>query len=91
MINGVKTKKAKVRLRRYGKDTDTSIVEITITEGKNHQVKRMFNEVGHTVMKLKRERIGFLHVYNLRSKEYRKITNKEVKQLYNLAKNGKNK
>lgn len=89
VIDGIKTKKAKVKVKRYDKNTDTSIVYITITEGKYHQVKRMFLEVGNEVLKLKRESIGFLNINNLASKEYRMLTPKEVRQMYSLAKNGK--
>ena len=89
VIDGRKTKKAKVKLRKYDKNTNTSIVELTITEGRNHQVKNMFESVGNEVLKLKRERISFLNINDLSSKEYRILTPKEVKQLYNLAKNGK--
>ena len=89
IIDGIKTKKAKVKVKRYDKNTDTSIVYITITEGKYHQVKRMFLEVGNEVLKLKRESIGFLNINNLASKEYRMLTPKEVRQMYSLAKNGK--
>ena len=89
VIDGRKTEKSKVKIKKYDKQTDTSIIEITITEGRNHQVKKMFEEVGHKVLKLKRERIAFLTLDGLASKEYRCLTPKEVKQLYNLGKNGK--
>ena len=89
LVDGRKTKKAKVKLRKYDKKTNTSIVELTITEGRNHQVKKMFEAVGSEVLKLKRERIAFLNINDLASKEYRILIPKEVKQLYNLAKNGK--
>lgn len=85
IIDGKKTRKARVKIKKYDKKADTSIIEIGITEGRNHQVKRMFNEVGHKVLKLKRERIAFLTLDGLASKEYRVLTPKEVKQLYNLA------
>lgn len=84
-IEGKKTNKAKVKIKKYDKKTDTSIIEISITEGRNHQVKKMFSEVGHKVLKLKREKIAFLTLEGLSSKEYRTLTPKEVKQLYNLA------
>lgn len=89
ILDGVKTKKARVKVRKYDKKSDTSIVEIGITEGRNHQVKRMFEAVGNEVLKLKRERIAFLTIDGLASKEYRVLTPKEVKQLYNLMKNGR--
>lgn len=89
LIDNIKTKKAKVKIKRYDKKTNTSIIEITITEGRNHQVKKMFEAVNHKVLKLKREKYAFLTLEGLSSKDYRVLTIKEVKQLYNLAKNGK--
>ena len=88
-IDGIKTSKAKIKVKKYDKKTNTSIVEVIIHEGRNHQVKKMFEAVGHEVLKLKREQIAFLTLDGLSSKEYRMLTPKEVKRLYNLAKNGK--
>jgi 23S rRNA pseudouridine2605 synthase len=85
IIDGVKTSKAKARIKSYDKKTDTSIVEIIIHEGKNHQVKKMFKALGYDVLKLKRERIAFLDINNLKSGEYRMLNPKEVKKLYNEA------
>ncbi len=86
IIDGVRTSRSKVRLKKYDKKTDTSIVEIIIHEGRNHQVKKMFEAVGYKVIKLKREKFAFLSVDNLKSGEYRYLTVKEVKQLYSLVK-----
>lgn len=85
VIDGVKTSRAKVRVRKTDKETRTSIVELTIHEGRNHQVKNMFKAIGYEVLKLKRERIAFLDVKNLSSGEYRVLNSKEVKQLYVLT------
>ncbi len=84
IIDGQKTDKCHVKLKKYDKKTNTSIVEITIHEGKNHQIKKMFNAVGFDVLKLKREKIAFLTLEGLKSKEYRPLTIKEVKKLYSL-------
>jgi len=85
IIDGVKTSKARVKSRKYDKASDTSIIEITIHEGKNHQVKKMFEAVNHEVLKLKRERIAFLDLTGLKSGEYRKLNPKEVAKLYALT------
>lgn len=87
IIDGVKTKHARVKVRKIDKETNTSIVEITIHEGKNHQVRKMFEKVSHEVLKLKREKIAFLSTSGLKSGEYRKLNHKEVTTLYSLAKN----
>lgn len=86
MIDGVKTSKAKARIRKINKKLDYSIVELTIHEGKNHQVKKMFDIINHPVIKLKRDRVSFLDLSGLKSGEYRKLTIKEVKKLYNECK-----
>lgn len=88
-IDGIKTSKSGARIISYDKKSDTSIVELTIHEGKNHQVKKMMNAVGHEVIKLKRERLSFLTLKGLKSGEYRYLNIKEVKKLYSEAKKNK--
>ena len=82
MVDGVKTSKAKVRVKKYDKKTDTSLVELMIHEGKNHQVKKMFEAIGYTVLKLRRDQFCFLRVDDLKSGDYRKLSPKEIKKLY---------
>ncbi len=78
-----KTVKAnKVKLKKYDLEKNTSLVEITIQEGLNHQVKRMFSALGYSVMKLTRKRVGIFTLEGLHSKEYRKLTPKEVQIIY---------
>ena len=84
-IDGKKTSRAKARIKKYDKKTDSSIIELTIHEGKNHQVKKMFEALGYNVLKLKREKYAFLDVKNLKSGEYRSLNIKEVKKLYSEA------
>jgi len=87
LVDGQTLKASRVKLRKVNRESNSSIVEITIHEGKNHQVKKMFSSVGFSVSKLKRERLGFLTLDNLKSGEYRKLNPKEVKKLYDLAVN----
>lgn len=81
-LNGVKTKKAKVKIKKIDKKNNKSYIELTITEGRNHQVKNMFQALGYKVLKLKRTNYAFLNLDGLKAGEYRKLTTKEVKQLY---------
>lgn len=83
-IDGVKTSKARVKVRKKDHEKRTSIIELTIHEGKNHQVKRMFEALGYDTLKLKRERLAFLDVKSLKSGEFRYLSAKEVKKLYSL-------
>lgn len=85
LLDGKKTASSRVKLRKIDKKKETSLVEITIHEGKYHQVKRMFEQLGYPVLKLKRERFAFLDVKNLKSGEYRPLTVKEVKKLYSMC------
>lgn len=86
IIDGYKTKRAKLKIRKIDKKKNNCIVEIRIHEGKNHQVKKMFEAVGYDVIKLNRVLFAGLTTYGLKSGEYRKLTVKEVKQLYSLVK-----
>ncbi len=85
ILDGVKTAKAKVKIKKVDKNKNTSIVEMTIHEGRYHQVKRMFESLNYQIDKLKRERIAFLDLSGLKPGEHRRVTIKEVRQLYNLA------
>jgi 23S rRNA pseudouridine2605 synthase len=83
IIDGKKTAKAKAKIKKLNFKNNFSIVELTIHEGRNHQVKKMFDKIGYKVIKLKREKISFLDLKGLSSGEYRKLNIKEVKKLYN--------
>lgn len=82
IIDGKKTSKAKAKILKIDKKTNTSVVELIIHEGRNHQVKKMFEAIGFNVLKLKRESISFLTLDGLKSGEYRPLSIKEVKMLY---------
>lgn len=84
-LDGVIVKASRVKVKKIDYKTNHTLVEIIIHEGKNHQVKRMFEMVGYRVDKLTRERIAFLTTEGLQSGEYRKLSNKEVSKLYVLA------
>ncbi|OMK09161.1 hypothetical protein BER28_000513 [Clostridioides difficile] len=62
------------------KSDDESEIELTIHEGKFHQVKRMFESVGKKVVYLKRLSMGNLKLdESLELGEYRELTDEEVK------------
>lgn len=82
VIEKKKTAPAKVKVIKLDKKNLTSVIELTIHEGRNHQVKKMFEAIGCEVLKLKREKISFLDLKGLRSGEYRYLNSKEVKRLY---------
>ena len=85
--NGIKldnklVKASRVKLKKIDTDTNKSLVEVSIHEGLNHQVKRMFESVGFHVEKLTRKQIGFFDIKDLKSGEYRRLTPKEVQKVY---------
>ena len=86
MIDGVKTAKCHVKLKSVDAKKEKSIVELTIHEGKNHQVKKMFESLGYRVSKLKREKYANMDLTGLKTGEYRKLSNKEIAVLYSLIK-----
>lgn len=86
IIDGKKTRADRVKIKKLDRRKNKTIIEIVIHEGKYHQVKRMFEEIGYNVESLKREKFAFLDLKGLKSGEYRHLTTKEVKILYSLAK-----
>ena len=66
-----------------------SVFEITITEGRNRQVRRMVKEVGAKVQKLQRTSIGPLALGNLASGKVRKLSGLEVRALLDAARTAK--
>jgi len=86
IIDDKKTKADRVKIRKIDKRKKISIIEITIHEGRYHQVKKMFEAIGYNVVALKREKFAFLDLKGLNSGGYRHLSIKEVKTLYSLIK-----
>lgn len=86
VLDGIKTKKARAKLKKLDKKNNKSYVELTITEGRNHQVKNMFAALGFKVLKLKRTHYAFFDLEGLSIGEYRSLSVKEIKQLYSYIK-----
>jgi pseudouridine synthase len=62
-----------------------TLVEITITEGRNRQVRRMFEEVGYPVRRLARVAIGPLELGHVKPGRFRRLSGVEARSLYALA------
>lgn len=86
VLEGKKTAPARYNIISSDKKAETSIVELTIHEGRNHQVKNMLQAVGLPVQKLKREKYGELTLKGLKPGEYRRLNAKEIKNLLHQAK-----
>ncbi len=82
IIDGVKTNKSNVRITET--DKKFTKLNITITEGRNRQVRKMFEAVGKEVIFLKRIKIGELSLKGLNRGEVRKLNKEEINYLKNL-------
>jgi 23S rRNA pseudouridine2605 synthase len=88
-IDGRICKPTRVKLKSIDKAKDTCLVEVTIIEGRNHIVKRLFESCGYLVDKLTRTSYGFLTLDGLKSGEYRQLSIKEVHKLYDYKNSNK--
>ncbi len=81
-IGGFVTSPAQVKVIRQAERS--AVVDITIHEGKNRQVRKMFAAVGNPVQELQRTAIGELYLGRLKEGHYRKLTRSEIEYLKNL-------
>ncbi|MDF2592324.1 MAG: rRNA pseudouridine synthase, partial [Clostridia bacterium] len=77
------TAPAKLEILKY--INNDTIVNITIHEGKNRQVRKMCDAIDHPVIKLKRISIGSLKLGQLNTGQWRHLTNSEIEYLYSLG------
>ncbi len=82
-IDDYETSPAKLEILKYSKGN--SIVEITIHEGKNRQVRKMCAAIGHPVINLKRISIGKLGLGSLKTGEWRYLKKTEIEYLKSLG------
>jgi len=94
VIEGVRTKRARAELLRqepdmptrqvpirFRKNIPTSWLEISLTEGRNRQVRKMTAAVGHPTLRLVRTRIGVLALDDLEPGQHRKLSDSEIRSL----------
>ncbi|MBW4608103.1 MAG: pseudouridine synthase [Hassallia sp. WJT32-NPBG1] len=74
---------------RFRKNVPTAWLEMTLTEGKNRQVRRMTASVGFPTLRLVRIAIAHLKLDHLQPGQWRELTPEEVKLLHNLTKSHK--
>ncbi|MBI4746584.1 MAG: rRNA pseudouridine synthase [Deltaproteobacteria bacterium] len=85
--NGIKLKDgmtAPARVKIVRKAEANSWLEVIIHEGRNRQIKRMFEAIGRSVIKLKREGLAFLTLGDLKPGEFRHLTAEEIRKLKEL-------
>ena len=83
-IEDYTTKPAKVKILKTDEEKNISRLEITIHEGKNRQVRKMCEAIGHKVLALHRSKIAGIGVKDLELGKWRYLTNKEVKKILNF-------
>ena len=84
VVEGRKVVIKRFKIKKNDFEKNTSVVELTIVEGRNHIVKKIFASMNIDVIKLSRVGYAFLTIDNLKSGEYRNLTIKEIKKLYAL-------
>jgi len=83
VLDGERTQPAGVALKHVseGKSTPQAVVEVVLKEGRNRQVRRMFESIGHPVLRLTRIRIGPIRIGTLKPGDLRELTPQEVMRL----------
>ncbi|MGN0133856.1 MAG: pseudouridine synthase [Anaerotignum sp.] len=84
VIDGKRTKPAKIQIIDKDKDGRFCTAEIIIHEGRNRQVRKMCEAIKHPVAQLKRVATGDLKLGDLQKGKYRHLTEKEIKYLKKL-------
>jgi 23S rRNA pseudouridine2605 synthase len=87
LIDGRRTLPAEVRVLKVieGTDAQHALLSIVVKEGRNRQVRNMFDAVGHPVDRLRRMRIGSITDEHIRPGEFRELDAKEIAALKRAA------
>lgn len=84
-----KTAPAKIELLERTPEGGNCWFAVTLMEGKNQQIRKMFDSVGHSVIKLRRVRIGHLTDEKLPMGEHRELKASEIKRFFEPSKSDK--
>jgi len=84
-VDGKRTAPAVIRLMEVGETN--AWYRVTLYEGRNQQIRKMFDHIGHSVIKLRRVAIGFLNKEKLKPGEFRMLSEAEVKRFFRGGKN----
>lgn len=82
------TAPAEVEYKDIDEANKEAVISITIHEGRNRQVRRMFDAISHPVLRLKRISFGDIMLQNLKRGSYRHLTKDEINHLQQIAKAG---
>src|SRR4030095_10466146 len=81
-IGKSRTSPAEIRMIDRTRQAGNNWYEVTLREGKNQQIRRMFDSIGHSVVKLRRVRIGHIADAGLAPGQHRELTSSEVKRFF---------
>lgn len=84
-IRGRHTSPCEIKMIERTKEAGNCWYEVTLREGRNQQIRRMFDAIGHSVIKLKRVRIGHITDKGLELGQHRELTPAEVKKFFQPA------
>ena len=84
-IDGRLTSPCEAIITKVNEEKNKTIVKLTIHEGRNHQVKKMFEAINKKVLKLHRDEFAGISSKGLYEGQYRKLTFEEVHELKKLA------
>src|SRR5204862_6221223 len=85
IVIGEGERTARAEVRKVRESQTNAWFEVTLYEGRNQQIRRMFDEIGHSVIKLVRTRIGKLEVEPMKAGQWRHLTAREVRQLKSVG------
>lgn len=81
MLEGETTPTAPCKVRYIDFQNNTSQLAIIMHEGRKRQIRRIAKLLGHPIVELARVRVGSVRLSDLKSGEWRRLTDKEVQQL----------
>ena len=81
IIDGYKTSKSRIRILKTDEEKNITRIEVIIHEGRNRQVRKMFETIGKKVIALHRSKIGQIEVKDIKIGNWRYLTETEIKSL----------
>ena len=81
-LDGVLTQNAIIEIVKFNAENNKTTVNMSIFEGKNHQVKRMFEAIGYQVVKLHRVSVGEISDKGMKFGQYRDLSEQEISSFY---------
>ncbi len=85
--NGVSIDGVRYTIVRYDKVGDRT-TRIVLIEGKNREIRRLFESAGHEVLRIHRTRIGAVHIGTLKAGEHRPLSKSEISRLFEQDRKG---